>query len=171
MNINDALLKDARTAANAARFITMPGKAAVMRAQAVRAYRHIIDRARMACAECPYEGEQAEAGNDTAKAEIEAVDPAALDYAAVAEKELATVQAVRCVDDSPCAPEIVARAKDADGACFPMLAHVARVGWAPATDDPDLDPLEIAEIEAEATRPAQIVGVATEGKFKLNTGE
>lgn len=131
----------ARKQMNVAHIVNMPGKAASLRAAAVEGY----------------------------KVTLALTDDA--DKRAEIERELEGYKNMPTYDDVP-APEMRATLKAMDVTAAdmpPMLRHVCERGFIPATDDPDVDAKEIADIWAEALKPAQIAAKPKE--FQLKVGE
>ena len=132
----------ARKQMNAAHAVTMPGKAASLRAAAVEGYKVTI-----AITDDP--GDRETIAN-----------------------ELDAYKNMPTYDDVP-ALEMRAALKAVDVTAAdmpPMLCHVCERGFIPATDDPDVDAKEIADIWAEDLKPRQIAAKPKEFQLKVGRG-
>lgn len=138
---NERLLM-ARRQMNAAHSVTMPGKAASLRAAAVEGYKVML------------------AITDDAEKREEIVN------------ELEAYKRLPTYDDVP-AHEMRAALKAMDVTAAempPILRHVCERGFIPATDDPDVDAKEIADIWAEELKPRQIAAKPKEFHLKMGRG-
>lgn len=136
--LNERLMR-ARRQMNAAHSVNMPGKAAEIRAAAVEGYKTML------------------AITDDA------------DRRAEIENELEAYKNMPTYDDVP-ALEMRAALKAMDVTAAempPMLRHVCERGFIPATDDPDVDAKEIADIWAEDLKPALIAAKPKEFQLKV----
>ena len=143
-------LNRARSMAMAARAVQMPGRAAMIRAKAIREYQTALALAAVHCEQ----GETLE------------------NFTATAQNELDACKNTPTCDDAKASElQAILRASDITPAEMPpLLRHVSRYGFIAATDDPDLDAKEIADILAEDMKPKRIAAKAKPG-FALNTGE
>lgn len=136
--ITDRLML-ARRQMNAAHTVTMPGKAAEIRAAAVEGYKVML----------------AITDDAEKRAEIES--------------ELEGYKRLPTYDDVPALEMRAAlKAMDITAAEMPpILRHVCERGFIPATDDADIDAKEIADIWAEDLKQRQIAAKPKEFQLKM----